>query len=267
MDTLVAHQPQMAGSLGKKPISLMSCKKSLADTYHPTRRVYGRRKGRPLRKSQAEAFDTLLPVLSVPEDLLREDAAIEIESLFSKPFEQYCMEIGFGGGEHLTALLQQFPDIGFLGAEPFLDGMATFLRDITPLPHDNIRVHMDDAMLLVHSLTDNCLDKIYVLNPDPWPKTRHHKRRIINQKNLSAFARILKPGGTLIMATDVDDLAEWMVTQCMMHKSFEWSANAAKDWQTPPPEWIETRYAFKGRSAGRNQIFLVFTLVQEPETE
>ncbi|MCK5284727.1 MAG: tRNA (guanosine(46)-N7)-methyltransferase TrmB [Alphaproteobacteria bacterium] len=233
----------------------MTCKKS---SDNPVRRVFGRRQSRPLRKSQAEAFNTLLPVLCVPDDALSIDGRLTVTSLFKSLFTEYQLEIGFGSGEHLSTLLQKYPKIGFIGAEPFINGMATFLRDIKDKPHDNIRVHMDDALTLVHALCNTCIDKIYILNPDPWPKKRHHKRRIINQENLNQFVRILKHGGELIIATDVDDLAEWMVTQCSIHPELEWIAMSANDWKTPPKEWIETRYAFKGRSEGRNQTFLIF---------
>ncbi len=253
------------------------------------RNIYGRRQSRPLNKSRAEAFEALMPALSIPEELLTEERSLDPGALFEKPLDEYRLEIGFGSGEYLSALLRQYPNIGFIGAEPYINGMAAFLKSLkSPLPPgervrvrghseektltpalslkgegainipNNIRVLMDDALLLVHALTDSSIDKIYVLNPDPWPKKRHHKRRIINQENLDQFARILKPGGELIMATDVDDLAEWMITQASIHPDFEWSANSSKSWRTPPAEWLETRYAQKGRNEGRSQSFLIF---------
>jgi tRNA (guanine-N7-)-methyltransferase len=120
---------------------------------------------------------------------------------------------------------------------------------------------MDDAMLLVHALEDACLDEIYILNPDPWPKKRHHKRRIVSQANLDEFARILKPGGTLIMTTDVPDLAEWMVTQATLHPSFHWTAQSARDWKTPPADWIPTRYETKGAKGAESMVYLIFERV------
>lgn len=231
-------------------------KKSLAE--YPQRRVYGRRLARPLNKTRAQALETLLPKLGVPENLLSEQADLDPASLFDKEFNEYCLEIGFGNGEHLSALLHQCPETGFIGAEPFIGGMAAFLKNLREHPQDNIRVLMDDALLLVHSLKDECLEKIYILNPDPWPKKRHHKRRIINSETLSQFARVLIPGGLLITATDVDDMAEWIVTQAHLHPTFEWIAETSEDWQTPPPEWTETRYAAKGAQAGHKQYFLIF---------
>ena len=118
---------------------------------------------------------------------------------------------------------------------------------------------MDDAILLMERFTENCLDEIYVLNPDPWPKARHHKRRIISQENLILFSRLMKPNGRLIMTTDVDDLAEWMVTEASKHPDFTWTANQKSDWQSPPNNWIETKYERKGKQAGRQQTYLIFT--------
>src|SRR5262249_258924 len=145
----------------------------------------------------------------IPETLLTENKDLDPSSLFLQKAPQTWLEIGFGSGENLAALMRQNSRFNYLGAEPFINGMAAFLKDIQNEKNDNIRVLMNDALLLCHSLVDQCLDCIYVLNPDPWPKTRHHKRRIIKRENLDCFARILKPGGTLVMSTDVPDLAEW----------------------------------------------------------
>ena len=238
----------MVVSHGKNLILSRSSRKSLDNI--PERRLYGRRIGKPLGKQRAEAIDRLLPLLCVPEAALNGQADLDPARLFSSPKTQIWMEIGFGNGEHLLALLRQYPEIGFLGAEPFINGMAALLKELDK--NDNIRVLMDDAMRLIASLKDQSLDRLYILNPDPWPKKRHHKRRIVSQENLSAFARVMKPGAEIIMATDVDELAEWMEEQCTAHPGFEKISDAA------PPEWIETRYAFKGRSEGRKQSFLIF---------
>lgn len=237
-------------------------KNSLANKKEKTgkpRRVFGRKTGRRLNKSRKEALENLLPLYRIPAP---EDGVIKTVDLFGSSLGRTIFEVGFGNGEHLLTQLNHYPDANFIGAEPYINGMACFLGDLNnaykkhPLP--NLRVFMDDAIMIFEALEDQCLDVIYVLNPDPWPKTRHHKRRIINQKNLAHFHRTLKPQGRLVMATDVDDLAEWMVTQCSNFEGLEWTAQKPEDWQTPPSEWIETRYAFKGRTAGRSQIFLEF---------
>lgn len=181
-------------------------------------------------------------------------------TLFGKNVEPVWFEIGFGSGEHLIGLMKQNPDVYMIGAEPFINGMANFLHavDQEKLPVENVRVWMNDAILLAERLPDRSLERIYVLNPDPWPKKRHHKRRIINQDSLTTFARIIKPGGLLVMSTDVADLAEWMVTQTSMHPAFTWTAQKADDWRTMPPDWIPTRYEGKGKAKGRQQVYLMF---------
>lgn len=222
------------------------------------KRIYGRRKSRPLNKMRQDAFDALFPQLQLPEQDMKEDGTVDPAVLFDRPYNSLWMEIGFGNGEHLAALMERYEDHAFIGAEPYLNGMAAFLKHIHDTPHRNVRVFMDDAMMVVRSLQSSTVDGFYVLNPDPWPKTKHHKRRIINQDNLDDFARVLKDGGKLVMATDVDDLAEWMVTEASNHPSFIWTAGRAGDWKTPPEDWIPTRYEEKGIQAGRRQSYLIF---------
>lgn len=233
-------------------------------TNPPVSRVYGRKQTRPPKGERKEAMDSLLPELQInlpftsphPFPLPRGEGG----RADARPGEgqQIWLEIGFGNGEHLKGLMERHPDRHFIGAEPFINGMSAFLNMIRDMPHDNIRVWMDDAMLLVDEMPDQYLSGIYVLNPDPWPKRRHHKRRMISQTNLSKFARVLKPGGTLVMASDVDDLSEWMVTQAINHPAFEWTAERADDWRVPPADWIRTRYQDRGEKAGRKQSYLLF---------
>ena len=233
-----------------------SSRKSLDNV--PARRLYGRRVGKPLGKERAEAIEKLLPKFSVPQDLLSGKADLDPRDLFSSAYDDVWMEIGFGNGEHLNALMQKYPRVGFLGAEPFINGMAAFLKSNAKNPDMNARVLMDDALLLMNSLKSASIGRLYVLNPDPWPKARHHKRRMIRTENLDIFARVMKPGSELVMATDVDDLAAWMMEKCETHKDFEWDQNAKANPFSPPPEWIETRYAEKGKAAGRRQSFIIF---------
>lgn len=243
----------MVGSPGKKLILSKASRKSLAKPEHQQRRLYGRRQSRPLNTQRQEAFDTLMPKLQIEVA-----PALDPKTLFPASKTEHWLEIGFGNGEHLTALMQTHPENGYIGVEPYINGMAAFLKDIKDEPCDNIRVLMDDAILLCENLTDECLDGIYVLNPDPWPKTRHHKRRIISRDNLDIFARILKPGAALIMSTDVDGLAEWIVTQSFTHPAFEWTAKCADDWRKTPENWIKTRYEEKGAKGSSNMSYLIF---------
>lgn len=227
---------------------------------HPDGNFYGRRLGRPLNTSRQDALDQILPARSIPADQLTCNGVLAPSSLFDKAYAQHWLEIGFGTGEHLTPLLTRHPDTGFIGVEPFINGMAAFCKSITvqdPAP-ENIRLWMDDAVVLAQSLSDNSLDGIYILNPDPWHKKRHHKRRIVRPETLDIYARILKPGGQLIMSTDVPYLADWMITHTYNHPAFEWSAGSCKDWQIPPDNWVTTAYEVKGAKGAKKMCYLFF---------
>ena len=230
-----------------------------AFTQEARRRVFGRRLGRPMGASRQSAIDDLLPRLTVASDKVCEDGALDPSSLFAVPQPETVFEIGFGNGEHLKAMMAARPDRNYIGAEPFINGMSAFLKSIKDLPDGNIRVWMDDAVALARSFKPDSLSAIYILNPDPWPKKKHHKRRIVRTETLGEYHRILKPGGALVMATDVDELAEWMVTETINHGGFEWQAERAADWKTMPEGWhITTRYAAKGEAAGRSETYLLF---------
>ncbi|MFP4312764.1 MAG: tRNA (guanine(46)-N(7))-methyltransferase TrmB [Alphaproteobacteria bacterium] len=263
----------------------------MTKTDQKQKRFYGRRQSRPLNKSRAQAME-LLPLLSIPEDELTEKATLSPSSLYDKKFDQYWLEIGFGSGEHLSALLRRHPENAYIGCEPYINGMAAFLKDLLQQCHSergesraeesnerksdpsttlsqesyaqddeflsNIRVHMDDAVQLCRSIADQSLDGIYILNPDPWHKKRHHKRRIVRPETLDIYARILKPGGQLVMSTDVPYLADWMITHAYNHPAFEWSAQSCKDWQNKPSDWVTTAYEGKGAKGAKKMCYLFF---------
>lgn len=222
------------------------------------KRVFGRRQGRPLNPSRKNVIDQILPEISITEETLTESGNFPAGEWFPCPEKPVWFEIGFGSGEHLSGIMRQDPECNYIGAEPFINGMAAFLKDIQDEPKDNIRVYMDDAMRLAKTMGDACLEGIYILNPDPWPKKRHHKRRIVSTENLNVFARIIKPGGKLIMATDVDELAEWMLYHSFRHSGFVWTAKNRSDWTNSPDGWIKTRYEQKGKEQGRSQTYLIF---------
>ncbi|MCB1531364.1 MAG: tRNA (guanosine(46)-N7)-methyltransferase TrmB [Alphaproteobacteria bacterium] len=232
----------------------MACAKSSDKT--PLRGFYGRRAGKKLTDSRIDALETLLPELGIDEAQL--EGTLKLADLFPAPPAHTILEIGFGTGEHLLGLMERAPDAGFIGIEPFINGMATFLRDLKPTPMRNVRVFMDDAMMVVDALEDECLDKIYILNPDPWHKARHHKRRIIREDTLYQYARVLKPGGQLISSTDVPDLAEWIVEKTTAHERFDWADGAQERWKTKPDWWIDNKYATKGAKGASEMHYMVF---------
>lgn len=222
-------------------------------------RFYGRRSGRKLNKTRQVLLDELLPNLSIPQAQITSEGDLDPLTLLTATPQKITLEIGFGNGEHLAEMMKRAPNEGFIGAEPFINGMTAFLKQIEAQNTlENVRVHMDDAIPVVKSLTDHSIDEIYVLNPDPWHKTRHHQRRIINQDNLTLFSRILKPGGILTMSTDVKDLIEWMVTEATRHPDFEWMAQKADDWRIAPKDWIPTRYETKGAKGADKMHYLFF---------
>ena len=168
------------------------------------------------------------------------------------------MEIGFGGGEFLAKQLAHHPKVGFIGCEPFINGVASFLYSIEKNPPSNVKVWADDARMLLQKLIPCSLGKVYILFPDPWPKRRHHKRRLVSRYMLDLLANKLRPGGELVLATDHDDYAHWMREHLEAHPSFEWKSEQLKDGQTPPEDWVPTRYETKMRGQGRAPEFLYF---------
>ncbi len=205
------------------------------------------------------ALDNILPKIEIDKDKLSLNHSTPPDKFFNnKNHNEYWLEIGFGHGERLAELMRRNPDTGYLAAEAFVNGMSAFLNDIKDDNLDNIRVLMDDAMIIARSLSANSLDGIYLLNPDPWHKKRHHKRRIINQENLDIFAKILKSGGQLIMTSDVEDISNWMCTHASNHPEFNWTAKSKDDWSIPPKDWITTRYEIKGAKGAKKMAYLFF---------
>lgn len=216
---------------------------------------YGRRKGHPLRDHQASLMDTLLPKLAVD---LAQPAPADLATLFPVPTRRFEFEIGFGGGEHLIHRAQESPETGFIGCEPFVNGMAKALASLEPLGLGNVRLYHRDAVELLDWLPDASLDRISILYPDPWRKARHWKRRFIRPDNLDRLARVLKPGGELRFASDWSDYVTWTLAQLRARQDFRWSAECAADWRRPYPGWPGTRYEAKALREGRVPSYLAF---------
>ncbi len=220
-----------------------------------TRGFFGRRKGHKLRSRQAALFDTLLPRLAI--DLSGPPPA-DLKTLFAVPVGEVVLEIGFGGGENLIAQAQARPQSGFIGAEPFVNGMAKALAAIESLELKNVRLHFDDATSLLAWLPDASLSRIDLIHPDPWPKRRHYKRRFVQDVTIAQFARVLRPGGELRFATDAADYAAWTLAHFLRAADFDWTARGADDWRKPWPDFTGTRYNAKAARAERSTCFLMF---------
>jgi tRNA (guanine-N7-)-methyltransferase len=204
------------------------------------RKLYGRRKGPRLSAHQQSLFDTLLPTFA----LAIRDKANPCE-YFSPPPEEVWLEVGFGGGEHLLAQAQAHPRVGMIGAEPYESGVAKLLSKLESAPVPNLRIYMDDARDIIEALPDASIARVFTLFPDPWPKTRHHKRRFVQMQMLDQLARVLKPRGELRFASDDAGYLNWALERLMAHKAFEWAATRATDWKTRPLDQPQTRYETK----------------------
>ncbi|MEK9723392.1 MAG: tRNA (guanine(46)-N(7))-methyltransferase TrmB [Rhodospirillaceae bacterium] len=215
-------------------------------------RWYGRRTGRKLTAARQRLMDERLPVLRVDPAAVPAD----LRALFDAPVREVWMEIGFGAGEHLAGQAARHPDIGFIGCEPYVNGVASLLAMAEDAGLANIRLFDDDVRQLLPALPDGGLGRLYALFSDPWPKLRHHRRRITVPGNLAQFARLLAPGAELRFATDQHSFAAWTLERLLREPGFEWLARRPADWRDAPDGWIETRYQVKARGRGLAPIYL-----------
>lgn len=219
----------------------------------PTRILYGRRHGKKLRPARQALIDDLLPRLRVE---LPAAGHLDPAQLFPSAIAAgLWLEIGFGAGEHLAWQARHHPDTGIIGCEPFINGMAALLSQVAADDLSNVRVFDDDARLLMNGLAKASVDRLFVLFPDPWPKTRHHKRRVINSETLDVMARILSDGAELRLATDHMGYCRWMIEHLARHPAFVWLAQGPGDWRRRPDDWPETRYESKALT-GSKPVFL-----------
>ncbi len=205
-------------------------------------KTFGRAGGRPLSPRQKALFDELYPRIEAP---IAEGATLDPASLFARKPQKVWFEIGFGGAEHLVGQAQEHPDIGLIGVEPFRESVGKALSQIDIAKLSNIRIHQGDAREVLIGIKPETLDRIFILFPDPWPKARHNKRRIVQHESVSLFVSRLKPGGSLRFATDVAHYADWALERFIANEALEWSAQQADDWRTPPVDHITTRYQTK----------------------
>ncbi len=227
------------------------------DSSTPARQgaFFGRRKGKKLRAGQARLTETLLPTLAVD---LASSAPADLAELFPTPVREVRLEIGFGGSEHLIAQAESYPDCGFIGIEPFVNGMAKALAAIDAKGLTNIRLHHGDATDVLTWLPQASLARVDLLYPDPWPKRRHWKRRFVQDKSVAALARVLRKGGEFRFASDIDDYCAWTLVRLLRSPDFDWTAERADDWRKPWADFGGTRYEAKAKREGRTPCYLAF---------
>jgi tRNA (guanine-N7-)-methyltransferase len=218
--------------------------------------LYGRRKGRPLRPGQQALVDRLLPRIEIAPP--PPGAAVDPRSLFDFTPTAAWLEVGFGAGEHLAAQARANSSIAMIGCEPFLNGVARLLTAIDRDGLGNIRIFRDDARLLLAALTPGCIQRAFVLFPDPWPKARHHKRRFVSPDNIARLARVLSDGAELRVATDDPGYQTWILEHTLAADNFEWLAGRATDWRVRPADWPATRYETKAIASGRSCAYFRF---------
>lgn len=216
-------------------------------------RFHGRRRGRRLREGQERLLHEILPQLALD---LSGDGPVDLRRAFDPPVDEAWLEIGFGGGEHLAWQAAAHPRIGMVGAEPFLNGVASLLARLQRDATANVRILADDVRPLLGRLAPASLGRAFILFPDPWPKARHRRRRIVVRETLDALAAALADRAELRLATDDQDYLVWMLRHLHEHPDFDWLAERADDWRVRPADWPATRYEAKNRSGGPGPTFL-----------
>lgn len=209
------------------------------------RAFFGRRSGKTLHGGQKALVDDLLPQVELP---LADH--IDPKELFPDA-KRMVVEIGYGGGEHLARKAAEEPEAGFIGCEVFTGGIGKMVQAIAARALDNVRLFTDDALKLLMVMPTASVDAVYLLYPDPWPKTRHHKRRFVSPVTLAELARVIRPGGSFHFATDIEDYADWTLAHIVRSPDFEFLPDTPGSWHKPYPGWQPTRYEQKARREGR----------------
>ena len=224
---------------------------------------YGRKRGKKLSKLQEHYILTYLPKIALDKVSFGENpnrSKLELTEIFDENYP-ICLEIGFGGGEHLLSIAKKNKNVGFIGCEPYINGVAMLLPRLFKEDLKNVRIYMGDARMLFEVLPDCSITNLFLLFPDPWPKARHKKRRFISKENLNVLKRVLKLDGLIFIATDVGDYAKHVLETFNQAGNFEWLAESANDWRHPWKDWERTRYYLKAEKSGRETIFLTFRKV------
>lgn len=217
------------------------------------RRLYGRQQGPKLRGRQAQLIEELLPKLQV-----QATGALAPADVFGKAISALWLEIGFGKGEHMIAHAKAHPSLGYIGCEPYANGMASALGQIEDEGLTNIRLHRGDALDVIERLPAQSLDRVFLLHPDPWPKYRHAKRRFVNPGPIALLADRMKPGALLRIGTDDVTYVRWTLQQMAAQSAFDWLAEGPNDWQVRPDDWPQTRYEAWAKSIGKEVWYLQY---------
>lgn len=230
----------------------------MTDPIRPHRNFYGRRKGKHLKQSQEGYLDEDLAALSPgavdwEENPAREN--LDLEALFGG--KDVWLEVGFGGGEHVIHQAAENPDVGIIGCEPYINGVAMLLGKVRKANVPNLRIYPGDVRDMFDVLPEASISKAFLLYPDPWPKARHHRRRFVTPEHLEPLVRVLKPGAEFRVATDIEDYVRQTLEEVPRH-GFDWLAEGPEDWRTPWSDWISTRYEQKALREGRTPHYLTF---------
>ena len=224
----------------------------------PRKRIlYGRRRGKALRKNQRQAIEEIFPQIRVP----LEEAPLDLNGLFNKKANEYWLEIGFGAGEHLAWQAQHNPNVGILGCEPFINGVAILIGKLETIGATNVRLHNESAESLMEHLPDKSLHRGFLLFADPWPKSSHHKRRFVTEQNIAELARILVDDAELRIATDHVDYGAWILWHMLRSDDFRWEAESPGEWRFRSEDWPQTRYEAKALKEGRKSVYYTFRRV------
>jgi tRNA (guanine-N7-)-methyltransferase len=218
----------------------------------PARALYGRSRGKVLRAGQKRLLAEALTLFSIAPEKLAEGRA------FVPTPREVWLEIGFGAGEHLIDQAKANPDVGLVGCEPFLNGVVAALAGLKRDEISNVLLRRGDAQAVINAVPDAFFSRVFMLYPDPWPKRRHHKRRVVSVSFIAALARVMRGGAELRFATDIDDYAGWTLSRFLASPHFRWTAAGAADWRQPWPRWRPTRYEAKACLDGRRSVYLTF---------